>query len=135
MACAVALKNLDIIEQERLIENAEAMGQELLKGLHRIQQERKIVGKVKGLGLMAGIEIVQDLQIKERYAAPLSPAIVTEAANQGLICRSVVLDEQDIVVFAPPLTINKYEITKMIEILNNSIRVIEADVTANYVTT
>lgn len=135
MACAVALKNLDIIEQERLIENAEAMGQELLKGLHRIQQERKIVGKVKGLGLMAGIEIVQDLQIKERYAAPLSPAIVTEAANQGLICRSVVLDDQDIVVFAPPLTINKDEITKLIEILNNSIRVIEADVAANYVTT
>jgi adenosylmethionine-8-amino-7-oxononanoate aminotransferase len=135
MACAVALKNLEIIEQEHLIENAEAMGQELLKGLYRIQQERKIVGKVKGLGLMAGIEIVKDSKTKERYAAPLSPAIVLEAAKQGLICRSVVLDDQDIVVFAPPLTINTDEIKKMIEILHNSISVIEADLASeNYAT-
>jgi adenosylmethionine-8-amino-7-oxononanoate aminotransferase len=45
------------------------------------------------------------------------------------------LDDQDIVVFAPPLTINKDEIKKMIEILHNSISVIEADLASeNYAT-
>lgn len=125
MACAVALKNLEIIEQENLIENAEKRGQELLAGLARVQKERKIIGKVKGLGLMCGIEIVKDKQTSAGIDTPWSPLIVAEAAKQGLICRSVVLDGQDIVVFAPPLSITKEEIADLIHILNKSIRVVE----------
>ncbi|MBU8877507.1 aspartate aminotransferase family protein [Bacillus sp. FJAT-29790] len=131
-ACAVALKNLEIIEQENLIENAELMGQELLKGFQWLQEERKIIGKVKGLGLMAGIEFVKDQNTKSSFSAPVSPAVVTEAAKRGLICRSVVLDGQDILVFSPPLTISKEEIAKIIEILNDSIKAIEVNVSESF---
>lgn len=125
MACAVALKNLEIIEKENFIENAEQRGKELKEGLEWIQNERNIIGKVKGLGLMCGIEIVKDKQTNEGFETPLSPSIVAEAAKQGLICRSVVLDGQDIVVFSPPLSITKEEITDLIRMLNEAIRIVE----------
>ncbi|WNS74958.1 aspartate aminotransferase family protein [Bacillus sp. DTU_2020_1000418_1_SI_GHA_SEK_038] len=128
MACAVALKNIEIIEEENLIKNAEIMGDEMLKGFKWIQGERKIVGKVKGLGLMGGIEIVKDQQTNEKFSAPLAPMIVTEAAKRGLICRSVVFDGQDTLVFAPPLIINKEEMARMLDILHDAIAAIEAEV-------
>ncbi|WP_342048594.1 aminotransferase family protein [Bacillus sp. OTU530] len=121
MACAVALKNLEIIEQEHLIENAEAMGREMLSGFKWLQANRSIVGEVRGLGLMGGIEIVKNPETKERFLTPVAPLIVSEAAKRGLICRTVTFDGQDTLVFAPPLTINKAEIERMIEILHDSI--------------
>lgn len=125
MACAVALKNLEIIEQERLVENANIMGQEMLKGFKWLQSEREIVGEVRGLGLMGGIEIVKGQDKQERFATPLAPMITSEAAKRGLICRSVIFDGQDTLVFAPPLIINKQEIHKMINILHDSIVAVE----------
>ncbi|MGM0852391.1 MAG: aspartate aminotransferase family protein [Bacillota bacterium] len=121
MACAVALKNIEIIENENLVENAKNMGEEMLKGFKWIQGERKLVGEVRGLGLMGAVEIESNLYSQ----GPLSPMIVNEAAKQGLICRSVVFDDMDTLVFAPPLTINKQEIDRLIEILHNSIYAIE----------
>lgn len=121
MACAVALKNLEIIERENLIENAEIMGQEMLKGFKWLQSNRKIVGEVRGLGLMGGIEIVKE----QKFSTPIAPVIVSEAAKRGLICRSVTFDGQDTLVFAPPLTISKTEIDQMIDILHDSILAFE----------
>ena len=55
-ACAVALRNLQIIEEEGLIPNAGRRGTELLEGLRILKGKRKSIKAVKGLGLMAGIE-------------------------------------------------------------------------------
>ena len=128
MACAVALKNIELIEQEGLIVNAEKMGKEMLKGFQWIQGECRIVGKVKGLGLMGGLELVKDRKTNESFESPVAPFVVTEAAKRGLICRSVIFDGQDTVVFAPPLIINKEEIEKMIDILHEAVAAVEAAV-------
>jgi putrescine---pyruvate transaminase len=120
MACAVALKNIEIIERENLVRHAKEAGDLLLEGFKWIQSERKIVGNVRSLGLMGAIEM-----IKAREAKSKSPLIVNEAAKRGLICRSVVFDDQDTLVFAPPLTIKKKEIEKMMTILNDTIKSIE----------
>lgn len=125
MACAVALKNIEIIENENLIENAEMMGKEMHKGFEWLQSKLSKIGEVRGLGLMGGIEIVKDQTTKEGHSAPIAPMIVAEAAKRGLICRSVTFDGQDTLVFAPPLTINKTEIDQMIDILHDSILTIE----------
>ncbi|USK42112.1 aminotransferase family protein [Cytobacillus oceanisediminis] len=121
MACAVALKNIEIIENENLIENAKNMGAEMLKGFRWIQGEREIVKNVRALGLMGAIE----LNSQQSAAGPLAPLIVNEAAKQGLICRSVVFDKMDILVFAPPLSINKQEIDRLVEIIHHAIYQIE----------
>ncbi|WP_102272557.1 aminotransferase family protein [Cytobacillus massiliigabonensis] len=117
MACAVALKNIEIIENENLIENAKNMGEELLKGFRWIEGEREIVRNVRALGLMGAIE----LNSQQLTTGPVAPLIVNEAAKQGLICRSVVFDGMDILVFAPPLSINKQEIDRLVEIIDRAI--------------
>ena len=124
MACAVALKNIEIIENENLIENAKNMGAEMLKGFRWIQGEREIVKNVRALGLMGAIE----LNSQQPAAGPLAPLIVNEAAKQGLICRSVVFDKMDILVLAPPLSINKQEIDRLVEIIHHAIYQIEQKV-------
>ncbi|MBP1931408.1 aspartate aminotransferase family protein [Ammoniphilus resinae] len=120
VACAVALRNIEIIESENLVENSRVMGQEMLKGFQWLQQEIDIVGEVRGLGLVGAIEIVKDKATGERFESPLSPKIVAEAANRGLICRCVTFEGSDTLVFAPPLVINKEEINKMIHILHET---------------
>ena len=61
---------------------------------------------------MGGLEIVKDHRTNESFETPVAPLIVAEAAKRGLICRSVVFDGQDTVVFAPPLKQKKRSATK-----------------------
>ncbi|MFJ8244792.1 aspartate aminotransferase family protein [Peribacillus asahii] len=124
-ACAVALRNIQVIEEENLIENARLMGEEMLKGFKWLQQEQNIVGEVRGLGLLGAIELVKNQGTNERFNKPLAPLVVNEAAKRGLICRSVVFEGQDTLVFSPPLIINKQEINKMIEIISDSLSVVK----------
>ncbi|WP_458415089.1 aspartate aminotransferase family protein [Schinkia sp. CFF1] len=119
-ACAVGLKNLEIVEKENLVKNAKARGEELLEGLKQIQRESKSISQVRGLGLMAAVDFTS-----ENHGQPLSPIIFKEAANQGLICRAVTLDGQDIIVLAPPLIITKGEVQKVIQLLTKSIKKVE----------
>ncbi len=129
MACAVALKNIEIIEDENLIDNAKHLGNEFLKGLQNIHCNSQIVGEVRGLGLMGAIEIVKTKATQEKFANPVAPIIVSEAAKRGLICRSVVFDHQDTVVLAPPLCITKQELDILLCILSDSISVVEKRLT------
>lgn len=126
MACAVALKNIELIEQEGLVDHVLVMGEKLLEGLNWIQSEREIVGQVRALGLMAAIEFVNKNQ--KNFETPVSPMIINEAAQRGLICRSVLFDGQDTIVLAPPFITTKEEIQNIIQILNDSIKKVEKQV-------
>ncbi|MFJ7639896.1 aspartate aminotransferase family protein [Peribacillus sp. NPDC097225] len=126
MACAVALKNIEIIERENLIENSKQRGVELLAGFKMLQAKHPIIGDVRALGLIGGISIVKDKQTGEKFETPLAPRIVSEAAKNGLICRSVTFD-QDTLVFAPPLIITKEEVEKLMEILDDTFAAIEKE--------
>ena len=66
--CAVALRNLEILEREGLVERAARMGERLLKGLQTLSA-LPAVGDVRGLGLMCGVELVADKASK----APFPP--------------------------------------------------------------
>ncbi|USK60303.1 aminotransferase family protein [Peribacillus asahii] len=125
-ACSVALKNIEIIERENLVENAKLMGEELLKGFKYLQSNHRIVGEVRALGLIGGIEIVKDKLTGEGFETPLSPKLAEEAAKRGLIIRTVTFD-QDTLVFAPPLVINKAEIERMVDILDETMLAVEKE--------
>ncbi|WP_226668047.1 aspartate aminotransferase family protein [Metabacillus litoralis] len=115
MACAVALKNIELIEKENLVENAKMMGILLIKELQALKINNKIVKQVRGLGLMGAIEFENNCRNL------LSPLIVENSQKKGLICRSVTFDGQDTVVIAPPLIINSEEIKKITSILHETI--------------
>jgi putrescine---pyruvate transaminase len=114
-ACAVGLKNLEIIERERLVENSALMGERLVNGLERLL-EFNSVGDVRGRGLLAGVEIVKDKATKEQ-----DPAKAAEIANlclaRGLRTRNI----GNILAFSPPLVINAEEIDFLVEVLGSVI--------------
>ncbi|RDE35646.1 aspartate aminotransferase family protein [Parageobacillus thermoglucosidasius] len=120
-ACAVALRNIQIIEEENLVENARLMGEEFHKQLKMLQSELPIVGEVRSLGLIGALEIVKNKQTNERFEKKLAPMIIHEARQRGLILRTVTFGDADTIVFSPPLVINKQEIEKMFQILRDSI--------------
>jgi 4-aminobutyrate aminotransferase len=65
VSSAVALENINMIQDEGLIENSTKIGKFFLKGLDELQQKNALIGDVRGLGLMIGIELVKDRTTKE----------------------------------------------------------------------
>ena len=118
-ACAVALRNLQIIEEEGLIENAAAMGQHLQDGLQSLLSEDG-VGEVRGLGLLGGVELVADKENRRPFPVELSVGarLVAACKERGLISRNI----GDSYLLAPPLIVGPEEIDRIIDILRESIR-------------
>lgn len=121
-AAAVALKNLEIIKDENLIENVREMGKQMFDGFKWIQKQNKQVIDVRGIGLLGAISFERE----SKKVEPVGPKIVKEALKRGLICRSVVYDGQDTLAFAPPFIINKEQMDEMITIVNESIQAVIA---------
>lgn len=126
-ACAVGLKNIEIIEREGLVNNASKMGEEMLKGCKRIQSELDIVGDVRTIGLLGAVELVADPATNKRFPPSLSvaPKVIAELAKRGMICRSVTYDGTDIIVFAPPLIVDKAQVQTMIKILYDAVSAVQ----------
>ncbi|MEI3612044.1 aminotransferase family protein [Pseudogracilibacillus sp. SO30301A] len=119
-AAAVALKNLEIIKNENLIENVRTMGEEMVKGFKWIQEQNENVIDVRGIGLLGAISLERELA----EVVPVGPKVVEEALKRGLICRSVVYDGQDTLAFAPPFIINKKQMDDIVTIVNDSIQAV-----------
>lgn len=116
-AAAVALKNLEIIKEENMIDNVRKMGDEMLKGFAWIQEQFSQVVDVRGIGLLGGISFARESENVD----PIGPKIVAGALERGLICRSVVYGGQDTLAFAPPFIINKEQMEDMVQIVHDSI--------------
>lgn len=127
--CAVALRNLDIIEREGLVERARTAGMRLLYGLQTLR-DLTAVGDVRGLGLMCGVELVAD-QGTKAPALGLGGRVLAEARKRGLITRirPGQAGEQpigDTICLAPPLVVTDAQVDRIVEILRESVRVVSA---------
>ncbi|HLV81682.1 MAG TPA: acetylornithine transaminase [Chthonomonadaceae bacterium] len=105
LACAAALATLDALEEEHLMENAAATGAYLLERMRQFQREHPdLIREVRGLGLMAGIELAQ----------PDAKAIQSRLLQAGLIVNAV---GDRILRLLPPLVITRADCDRAIEIL------------------
>ena len=122
--CAVALRNLEILEKEGLPERAEKMGKRLLEGA-RTLLDLKAVGDVRGLGLLVGVELVADRATKAAFdpAQNVPGRVRMELEARGLFTRMV----RDIVLVAPPLVISEAEVDRIVEILRGGISAVLPD--------
>lgn len=123
--CAVGLANLDIFEAEGLVERARVMGERLLAGLGSLRDLPQ-VGDVRGLGLMAGVELVEDARTKAP-AIGLGARVIAEARVRGLITRirgGETGDHPigDTICLAPPLIVTDAQVDRIVGILEDSIR-------------
>lgn len=124
-ACAVAMANLDIIERENLVERSATMGERLLSRLEELR-ELPFVGDVRGLGLIARVELVEDVRTKQPFAPgkKVGDRVIAEARRRGLITRN----RGDVIALAPPLVINEEEIDFAVTTLRDAIRAVTAAV-------
>ncbi len=129
-AAAVALKNIEIIENEGLVENSRKMGEELLKGFQRIKGELNIVGEVRALGLLGAVELVEDPATNKRFSSDLgvAPRVIEALHERGVICRSVTYDQTDIICFSPPLVMDKAQVDTVIERLHDAILSVQQEI-------
>jgi adenosylmethionine-8-amino-7-oxononanoate aminotransferase len=123
--CAVGLANLDIMERERLAEAATTKGKRLLEGL-RTLEEYPVVGEVRGLGLMCGIELVESRETRAP-AIGLGGRVIAEARQRGLFTRirgGATGDYPigDTICLAPPLVISDEQLDRIVSILHDAIR-------------
>jgi 4-aminobutyrate aminotransferase-like enzyme len=117
--CGIGLANLAIIEEEGLVENAERMGAYFKSGLEELRNQYEIVGDVRGLGLLLGLEIVRDKESAEP-AKDLLRHIEDYCLDRGLILFTT--EGTPIIRLAPPLVITRAEIDTALSIMEEAIR-------------
>ena len=121
--CAVGLRNVEIIERENLVERSALMGRRLLAGLEGLK-DLPCVGDVRGLGMMCGVELVENKSTKAP-AIGLGGKVAREAMARGLIIRirggaaNPVIG--DTICVAPPLMTPAETIDRIPQILRDSI--------------
>ena len=105
-ACAVALKNLEIIEKEDLVERSAELGERLLNELAGLK-DHPFVGDIRGLGFLLGIELVEDKVTKEPASNARVAKIIGECKANGLIIGrngDTVAGYNNILALSPPLS-------------------------------
>jgi 4-aminobutyrate aminotransferase-like enzyme len=124
VACIAALTVLDVLDDERLIENAAAVGGWLRDDLARLSATHSAIGDVRGRGLMVGVELVED-------GDPARPA--TELARRvrdGMRDRGVLVGttrrEQNVLKIRPPLCITQDEAALIVAALDDALSSVSA---------
>ena len=128
-ACAVALRNLQILEEEKLVEQAAARGAHLQQRLQSLRRH-EIVGDVRGLGLVAGVELVKDRGSKEQFDGSTGAArrVWLAALERGVIVRAIA---GDVIAISPPFVISEEQIDRIVDVLDESIAGVTRELVAS----
>jgi len=121
VACAAALATLEVIDDEGLVAAARARGEQLLDGLRRAAAEFRGVGDVRGLGLMAALELVDpDAPDPTTPDPALAKRVLGEALARDLILLSAGSSGQ-VVRLIPPLVTTADEVRRAVEVVAESL--------------
>lgn len=118
-ACAAAVENVRIIEDENLLENVTKMGEYLIGSLKELESH-PMVGQVRGKGLFAGVELVIDKNTKEPVGEEVIGKILADAAGQGVLLGKMnrsVPGRNNVITMAPAYIITKDEIDRIVSAL------------------
>lgn len=119
LACAAGLKVLEIIERDRLAARALRIGETVVERYRAWADRFDVIGDIRGLGAMVGLEFVTDRAIKEPFPE-LVAAVVAEAAQHGLLIESAGT-YGNVVRFLAPLVITDDQLTAGLDIFERAI--------------
>ena len=122
VSCATAIKNIEIIRAESLVQNSKEMGDYLLEGLKKLKN-LSIVGEVRGTGLWAAIDFSSDKKTRALLPNFRMSNIIDRARKMGLIIKTM----GHALEFAPPLIIQKNEIDEALMVAQACIESEEKD--------
>ncbi len=122
VGCAIGVAMLDLIEREDFPGRAAAGGARLLQGLRAALGDHPHVGEVRGLGLMCGVEYVQDRATKAPFDAKeaVGPRIHAATMERGLFSRT----RGDVYLVAPPIITDDETLDRTVEILADATKAV-----------
>ncbi|PLJ77735.1 acetyl ornithine aminotransferase family protein [Infirmifilum sp. SLHALR2] len=116
VSCAAAIATLEVIEEERLLENAARVGEYAMRRLNELREEVPAIGDVRGKGLMIGVELVKP------DGSPNPELLKTTLENAFKSGLLVIGAGVSTIRIAPPLIITKEEMDVGLEILSDSLK-------------
>ncbi|ENQ8616184.1 aspartate aminotransferase family protein [Vibrio fluvialis] len=122
LGCAAALATIEVIEQQQLLNKVQRDGHYLHQRLHAMKQRYALIGDVRGIGLLWGVELVQDLTSKQR-AYDEAEAVLYHCLNHGL---SFKVSQGNVIQLSPPLVIERAELDDALAILESALQEISA---------
>jgi adenosylmethionine-8-amino-7-oxononanoate aminotransferase len=124
VACAAALANLRIMEQDGLVANAERMGARLLEGLRSAVGRLAIVGEVRGRGLMVCVDLVEP----DGSGRSLDAKRVAELDRKAWDRGAIVFARGSVLRLAPPLCITRAEVDQLVGVVADSVDELQREV-------
>ena len=116
VTCTAARATVEVIEEENLVENARVMGNRLREGLDSLKQKYPVIGDVRGMGLMQGMELVGE---KKRPDAESTKRLMELTKTNGLLVGKGGT-YGNVLRVAPPLNVNKDQIDQALKQLDRS---------------
>jgi len=121
VTCAAALATVRYVEQEGLVERARELGAHALRRMREMAGRHRLIGDVRGLGLLLGIELVRDHATRER-ASEEADRVMYRALEGGL---SFKVSAGNVLTLTPPLTISRTELDRALAIVDECLAEIE----------
>ena len=115
VGCAAALAVIQVIEQEKLLENANRVGASALQRMREMSRRYGIIGDVRGLGLLMGIELIPGPEYIEEQPPMRRSRSCTAALKRGLNFK---LTMGNIMTLTPPISITDQEMSEALDILD-----------------
>lgn len=122
ISCEAALATIDLLENG-LLQNAEKIGSLLLSRLRAMQQSHRLIGDVRGMGLMIGVELVRDRQTKE-MAIPERNKLIQRCFEKGLLILGC---GQNVIRLVPPLNIRRREAEEALSLFEEALDEVEKE--------
>jgi len=126
VSMAAGLAVLDVIEEEGLQENARVIGSRLMTGLRRLERRHPLIGDVRGMGLMLGVELVTD-RATRAPARPETLEVLEHARELGVLIGKGGLDG-NVLRIKPPLCITAADADFALEVLDEALARVEGKV-------
>jgi 4-aminobutyrate aminotransferase len=123
LSCVAASAVIDVIKEEKLLENATKEGAHIMKRLTELKEKSEIVGDVRGKGLMIGMEIVEDKESK-KPAPQKASEIMTRSWKRGI---NVITCGASTIRVAPPLIITRDLVDTALDIIEDVIKEVEKE--------
>lgn len=117
VGCAVALKNIEIMEREKLVNRVSQLSETILSKLHELKS-LNIVGDVRGIGFMYGIELVEDKETKEPLSNSIMAKISSICEDKGLLIAT----DKNIIRINPPLLSTEEDLDFLVNTLITTIK-------------
>ena len=117
LASAAGLASLEIITGENLVENSRRVGLAMLDRLLAMKEKHRVIGDVRGQGLMLGLELVEDRRTRMLVSKEKTKALFQECLRRGLVAMSYT----PVIRINPPLNIDEATALEGLELLDEAI--------------